>query len=484
MKAKEYSIKYSYLYPFMGLMLYFILALMFFYLIEINFELMQINSSSYLLLFLFLMEAILHFNASLETKIPLLTFAVEFFLYLTALVIFSGRYQGLDSIFILAKLDLFIFWLLSIFLWYQVYEFCSIFEYFRKDFDKIYASRGEDWNLDEFRRLLDYPLIWPKMTQKVSWLNLPLLILWAFMGEMNTLFLVLTIIFLVIEVFLLALTYLDKKTVDWNVNRIKETQSIKKGWRKFLLIFIISALLLAFLLPSNYQPLPMDQINSWLGRQLASIGVFELEEQQNMRQNLGARELPEKVEEEESRLLEILFITIQIFLTVIFGFFFLALIIFVISSELSKIKNIPQFVKEFFRFLFKAVRDIFAVVREINFNLSSSWHSRKEKRQQNKSAKKEAENIKNIELTGQSKSIISRIYNSLLKLLSLKGMGRDPASTPYEYSSYLEEKYQELKEEINKLTEIFVESAYSDHSLGENAVKAAKSIWKILKKKI
>ena len=43
---------------------------------------------------------------------------------------------------------------------------------------------------------------------------------------------------------------------------------------------------------------------------------------------------------------------------------------------------------------------------------------------------------------------------------------------------------KDLKEEINNLTDIFVESAYSDHSLGENAVKAAKSIWKILKKKI
>jgi len=307
MKAKEYNFKYSYLYPFMGVLLYFILAVMFFYLVEINSNFFNLNMLSYLLLFLFLIEAILHFNASLEIKIPLLTFAAEFFLYLFILVVFSGRYQGLNSIFILENLDLFTFWLISIFIWYQVYEFCGIFEYFRKDFDKIYASRGEDWNLDEFRRLLDYPLIWPRMTQKISWLNLPLFILWAVMGEMNTFFLVLTIIFLVVEVFLLALTYLDKKTVDWNVNRIKESQSIKKGWRKFLLIFIISALLLAFLLPSNYQPLPMDRINSWLGRQLAQMGVVEMEQQQNIGQNMGEGELPAEVEEEESRLIEILF---------------------------------------------------------------------------------------------------------------------------------------------------------------------------------
>ena len=484
MKAKEYNFKYSYLYPFMGVLLYFILAVMFFYLVEINSNFFNLNMLSYSLLFLFLIEAILHFNASLEIKIPVLTFVAEFFIYLFILVFFSGRYQGLNSIFILENLDLFTFWLISIFIWYQVYDFCGIFEYFRKDFDKIYASRGEDWNLDEFRRLLDYPLIWPRMTQKISWLNLPLFILWAVMGEMNTFFLVLTIIFLVVEVFLLALTYLDKKTVDWNVNRIKESQSIKKGWRKFLLIFIISALLLAFLLPSNYQPLPMDRINSWLGRQLAQMGVVEMEQQQNIGQNMGEGELPAEVEEEESRLIEILFIVIQIFLTVIFGLFFLALIIFFITSEISKIKNMPQFFKAFYRFLIKSIKDIFSVVKDLNFNLSSSWKERRERLKNKKSTKKEENSLKNIDLKGESNSIIIRIYNSLLKLLFLKGMGKDPASTPYEYSSYLEEKYQNLKDEINDLTDIFVESAYSNHSLGRNAVKAAKSIWKILKKKI
>ncbi len=484
MKAKEYNLKYSYLYPMMGLILYFILSLMFFYLIEVNFELMQLNNYSYLLLFLFLIEAILHFNASLKTKIPLLTFVFEFFLYLIVLIILNNRYQGLDSIFTLAKLDLFIFWLVSIFIWYQVYEFCSIFEYFRNDFDKIYASKGEDWNLDEFRRLLDYPLIWPRMTQKVSWLNLPLFILWALMGEITTVFLILTIIFLVTEVFLLALTYLDKKTVDWNVNRIKENQTVKRGWRKFLLIFIISALLLAFLLPSDYQPLPMDRINSWLSMQLALMGVIELEEQQNIREKLAPGEISDQIVEEESRLIEILFTITQIFLTILFGLFLLALLLFFIISEISRTKNLPQFMREFFKFLFKAVRDIFSALGDIKFNLSSGWREMRMRRNQKESERKEAENLKNIELGGQSKSIISRIYIALLKLLSLKGMAKDPAATPYEYSSYLEDKYQEIKEEISALTEIFVESAYSNHSLAENTVKAAKSIWRILKKKI
>jgi hypothetical protein len=159
-------------------------------------------------------------------------------------------------------------------------------------------------------------------------------------------------------------------------------------------------------------------------------------------------------------------------------------VVFFITSEISKIKNLPQFFKAFYQFIIKAVRDIFAVVKDINFNLSSSWKKRKERRLDKKSAKEEAKNLRNIELKGHSNSIIIRIYNSLLKLLSLKGIGKKPSATPYEYSSYLEEKYQDLKEEINNLTEIFVETAYSDHSLGENAVKAARSIWKILKKRL
>ena len=484
MKAREYNFKYSYFYPFLGVLLYFILSLMFFYLIEVKFEFMHLNNILYLLFFIFLVEAIFHTNAALEVKIPALTFIVEFGVYLFAVIFFSGRYQGLDSIFVLANLDLFLFWLFSIFIWYQTAELSRIFEYFRKDFDKIYDRSSENWNLDEFRRLLDYPIIWPRLTQKISWLNLPLFILWAAVGEMNFTFITLTVLFLVIEVFLLALTYLDKKTVDWRVNRIKEPAAIKSGWRKFLLVFIISALLLAFLLPANYQPLPMDRINSWLSQKLALTEMPELEQSERLPENLNSREQLAEVEEEESRLIEILFIVIQIILILVFGLFFLALILFLIKSELTKIRNLPQFFKAFYSFLIQALQDILTAVKEVNFNFSSSWKRRREKNKNKKTIKKETKDLKNIDLSGESSSIIIRIYNSLLKLLSLKGMGKDPASTPYEYSSYLQDKYQDLKEEINNLTDIFVESAYSDHSLGENAVKAAKSIWKILKKKI
>ena len=168
MKAKEYNFKYSYFYPFMGVLLYFILSLMFFYLIEAEFEFMQLNNLLYLLLFVFLIEAILHSNAAQEVKIPALTFILEFALYLLAIFVFSGRYQGLDSIFRLSNLDLFFFWIFSIFIWYQTAELSRLFEYFRKDFDKIYDRSSDNWNLDEFRRLLDYPIIWPKLTQKVT----------------------------------------------------------------------------------------------------------------------------------------------------------------------------------------------------------------------------------------------------------------------------------------------------------------------------
>jgi len=484
MKAKEYNFKYRYLYPLMGVLLYFILSLMFFYLVEVKFEFMQLNNTLYLLFFLFLVEAVLHSNAALEVKIPALTFVLEFAVYLFAVIIFSGRYQGLDSILTLNNLDLFSFWIFSIFVWYQTAELCRLLEYFRKDFDKIYDRSSDNWNLDEFRRLLDYPVIWPRLTQKVSWLNLPLFLFWAALGEMNSTFIALTVLFLVIEVFLLALTYLDKKTVDWRVNRIKEPAAIKRGWRKFLLLFIISALLLAFLLPANYQPLPMDRINSFIVQRLALTEMPEMEPGENLPENLNSGEVPDEVEEEESPLIEILFILIQIALALLLGFVLLALTLFLIKSELTKIKNLPQFFKAFYSFLIGAFKDIFTTVKEINFNLSSSWKKRREKKKNKKSNKKEAKDIKKIDLSGEGNSIIIRIYNSLLKLLSLKGMGKDPAATPYEYSSYLQDKYQDLKEEINNLTDIFVESAYSDHSLGENAVKAAKSIWKILKKKI
>lgn len=484
MKAREYNFKYSYLYPLMGMLLYFILSLMFFYLLEVEFEFMQLNNILYLLLFIFLLEAILHTNAALEVKIPALIFIVEFAVYLLAIIVFSGRYQGLDSIFRLKNLDLFFFWIFSILIWYQLAELCRLFEYFRRDFDKIYDRSSENWNLDEFRRLLDYPIIWPKLTQKVTWLNLPLFIIWASVGEIQETIIVLTVLFLIIEVFLLALTYLDKKRVDWRVNRIKEPAAIKSGWLKFLLIFIISALLLAFLLPANYQPLPMDRINSFLAQNLSLTEMPVLEQGENQQKNYSPGEISDESDKEESVLIEILFMVTQIVLILFFGLLLLALILFLIKSELAKIKNLPQFFKAFYSFLIQAFKDIFTGLKEINFNLGSSWQQRGEKKQGKKLSRQEEKDIKNIDLSGESNSIIIRIYNSLLKLLSLKGMGRDPAATPYEYSAYLQDKYQDLKEEINNLTDIFVESAYSDHSLGENAVKAAKSIWKILKKKI
>lgn len=484
MKAKEYNFKYSYLYPLLSLILYFLLALMVINLIEIKTDFLKLGGFSFVLLFLFLVESILHFNAALELKVPALTFLVEFALYLLALFIFSGRYQGLESILTLNNLDLFFFWLFSLFLWYQIAEFCRLFEYFRTDFEKLFDQSSENWNLDEFRRLLDYPLVWPQVTKKITWLNLPLFLLWAILGELNSTFVLLSIFFLVTEVFLLALNYLDKKRLDWQVSGIKEFSTIKKGWHKFLLIFIITALVFAFLLPANYQPLPMNRIMNYFSQQLELTETPQIEVEETQQQGFKAEGVSEEVEKENSIIMEILFLVIQLSLSLIFGFLILSLILFLIKSEIGKIKNLPQFFKAFYGFLIKALNDIFSRVKELNFDLGSSWKKRKEKRAEKKEIKKDKKELKNIDLKGENSSIIIRIYNSLLKLLSLKGIGRDPAATPYEYSSYLEVKYQDLKEEINKLTEIFVESAYSNHSLGENAVKAAKSIWKILKKKI
>lgn len=483
MKSKEYNFKYSYLYPFMGLLLYFILALLLFYLLKIRSDFFNLYTSAYFLLFAFLLEAIFHYNAALDLEIPRFIFLFEHLFFLVILLFFSGRLQGLDNIFSLSNIDIYLFWLVSIFLWFQVYDFSRLFGYFRKDFIKIFDQSHQVRSLDEFRRLLDYPLIWPKIIAKISWLNLPLVILWAVMGRMNINFIYLTLIFLVIEVFFISLSYLDKKKIDWRVNGIEESKSVRRGWHRFLLIFIISALLIAFLLPANYQPLPMDQIKSWLHSKLVLREMPQIPAGNIRRQDMEEGDLSVQ-SELMIRILEMIFLVFQLILNILFLLLVLIFILFLIKSELSRIKNIPQFFKAFYRFFINFFREFFRTIKDFNFDLSSSWKRRQEKKEQKKSARYREEELKNIDLSDNSHSIIIRIYNSLLKLLSLKGLGRNPASTPYEYSSFLEGKYQDLKEEIKELTDIFVETAYSNHSLGKNAVKAAKSIWKIIKKKI
>ena len=486
MEAREYNFKFSYLYPFMSLMLYFILSLLLFYLIDLKSGILALNKLSYLILFIFMLEAVFHFNASQEIKLPFFVYLVEFAAYFLVLAVFNGRLGGLAELFSIGNLDIFLFTLISILLWTQVISFAELFEYFRKDFDKIYDRSSDSWNLDEFRRLLDYPLIWPKITQKISWLNLPLLILWAVLGELNSFFISLTLVFLSLEVFLLALNYLDKKRADWEVAGLQDNNSletVRSGWKKFLLIFIISALILAFLLPANYQPLPMRRINSWLQQHLTETPAPVTEQSEKVSEQFDSRQSAAE-SQEASLATEIIFMIIQFGLYLFIAVLFLALILFLIKSELGKMKNIPQFLKAFYKFIIESFKDIFSTLKEMNFNLASSWRKRKKRRSEAKKNKEEIKDLKKVDLSESSDSIIIQIYNSLLKLLSLKGMGKKDSATPYEYSSYLEDKYNNLKEEIRELTELFVERAYSDHSLGQNAVKTAKSIWKILKKKI
>jgi len=481
MDFPDYDLKYRYFYPLLGLFLYYILTIMTILTLNRYFNMLELNVFTSLLILVFLLEALIRFNAGLKLKIPVFTFLIEVALYYLALLLTTGAYAS-KGIYGLSDPGVWVVLLLSIFAWFQVNDLATLFNVFRSDCEKIYEKSSGRWSFDEFRRLLDYPSTWKKISKKISFINIYLLLIWAVLRVL-TLYIVLgTIIFLLLEIFLLALAYLDKKTIDWHIQGIERPVLLKEGWYRFIIITLIIALSFAVVLPYNYSPLPMQRIAQWLNSILSEMNPGEVPQQERPESPTPGSKIGRQEQAGNINYFQVIFLILQVLLYTSFFLIILAFILFLLKLELEKVKNLPDFMKKFIVFLKGFIKEMFTKVKQLNIRMKSSRHRIKKRKLEKKAVSQETTRIKNIKIPTNLRSMIILIYNSMLQLLSFRGQARKKDQTPYEYSKMLGSQYIDISEEIKHLTDFYVEIVYSDHSLSKSTAAIVKKLWEKVKK--
>ena len=475
MGYQNFEIKYRYLYPLMCLVIYYFLTIMTILTFNRYLNILRLNTFVLLLILLFLFESIIRFNAGLKLNLPKLVFIVEAaLLYFLLLFISGSPYSFRDW-------SIWIVWVLSIIAWFHVNDLTAYFNVFHVDCEKVFEKSSGRWSFDEFRRLLDYPSTWKKISRKITFVNIPLMIIWIAFREYSLLMLTGSIMILIIEVFLLALAYLDKKTIDWYIEGIKRPVMLKEGWYRFLLIMLITALIFAAVLPYNYSPLPLQTIGNWFNSIMPQISPEEMPINER-----PDRQIPDGVGRQEEadgvNYFHIIFFILQL---ILYGLFFLlvvTLVLFLLKLEFKSINNLPEFFKRFIKFSLSFIKEIFYRVKDINFAIEASRSKIKRKYQKKKEFNKESSKIRDLKLPTNLRPMVILIYNSMLKLLSIRGYSRGKSDTPYEYSRILGKQFVDISKEINQLTAFYVEVVYSNHSSIKSTATFIKRLWEKVKR--
>jgi hypothetical protein len=69
-------------------------------------------------------------------------------------------------------------------------------------------------------------------------------------------------------------------------------------------------------------------------------------------------------------------------------------------------------------------------------------------------------------------------YRSLLRHAAEQGVPRGPAQTPYEYTASLDAHLPQAEEEVDQLTDAFVEARYSRHEIDRGRVEIVRAAWR------
>jgi Domain of unknown function (DUF4129) len=72
-------------------------------------------------------------------------------------------------------------------------------------------------------------------------------------------------------------------------------------------------------------------------------------------------------------------------------------------------------------------------------------------------------------------------YLSVLRRAHERGIARTPVQTPFEFGETLKPNLPQSQEDLDKLTNAFVEARYSSHSIGATRAKQVESSWKRVK---
>ena len=75
-------------------------------------------------------------------------------------------------------------------------------------------------------------------------------------------------------------------------------------------------------------------------------------------------------------------------------------------------------------------------------------------------------------------------YLSILHQSRRQGFGRPATMTPHEYRAVLEREMPEAADQIDELTEAFVEARYSEHNIDQERAGIVRAVWGRVKRAV
>ncbi|WP_041606069.1 DUF4129 domain-containing protein [Halothermothrix orenii] len=482
-KPGEFDIKFNIFYPLLGGVLHYIL---FVFLLEVirayNSE-VGVGILIYLIGLIYIIEGVfsgfIHFKINLPRFFILLELAVPWVLYYLT--------TGVEDIllYILISGGLLV-------LWASTRGTAALFFGFNFDYRAIksYDNWESDWRVED-HMVVDYPVYWKNIFKRILYLNFALGGIWLFVRQVRLSSVILTSLFTIGELLLLTMVYFEKARFDWLLEEFKFDKNLNSGWQRAIIITVVCLLAVSFLLPVDYSPLTISRISDWVltnsNNPDLDIEFFQQEKQQQTDNNI-LNDI-EPGEEEPSVLY--LIITFIHFIPVIF--FIIVLIGFILSlvvSEIERAGMIPTFFLNFYLFikhfvgnlverLFKFARGRLTRSRFPGHRLEGHRSRKTELEQMN-----ELISIEDFSFSGRVKDNIIKIFTLIQGYFSKLGLGREPAETPFEYSDKIIEEKPGFGGVVDKITRLYVEAVYSNHSLPKTLLNTVKNLWKEFKKMI
>ncbi|MFW6035511.1 MAG: hypothetical protein ACOCRZ_04580 [Halothermotrichaceae bacterium] len=478
MKYKDhgFNLKYMFIYPFLTMVFISLLTIAVIDTILNFYPDITLSFWTYLIIFLFYIEAI--FSSQVKSKInsSLLLLLVEF-------AGFSGCYYLLNS-----DIYIFIFGavLVTAFLgWFNIFSITSLFNrfYMEKNSVKKCRESDKDMQIESLIKGFTYPAIIKEIISMFFYSNFILALIFLIRRGLSVRLSVLTGLIIGLDFLVISLCYYEKLHLDWFIEGTDILSSVKRYWVKGVIVLVAALIIFAAVMPANYGFVNYKDIGNWWMSFMDGDRTSSVENIGSS--SSGIRETQaevEKVDREASVFLSVVFLIGEILLVLIPIAAIIVFIIYLIKSW----RTVPEFFRRFIISLKNVIKFLFSSIKSLKKNTLKSWKSSYQKKKEQKEKEKNmAKDIKSRKLSANFKNLIIQIYQSMLKLISVKyNMKKKGYQTPYEYSEEINKINKKNQEEVNYITSLYVELIYSDHSLKDSLITELKQVWKKIKKSL
>jgi hypothetical protein len=285
----------------------------------------------------------------------------------------------------------------------------------------------------------------------------------------------------------------------WNKEGVNIPRELSRHWVRYTLLFLGLTGLIAFLLPTGYTLPLLDVVSIVIGAILYAFNVvFQLAvllfivaltplvrlfgadlERQPIDPGPPPRLLRTPMGGSAPDWFEVV-------RSVVFWVFALGVVVYIIRSYLE---DRPELVETVMTLKpFRAVRRILLAIRRQLARLigAARWRIPIRGRLQRRATREEQpvaeKGFPFFRLGGLSPDDRTRYYYlSILRRAARQGYPRSSAQTPYEYDARLGPNVPQAEEELDRLTEAFVEARYSTHRVGAAEEKRVRADWKRVK---